>query len=245
MTQCMELSLNVCLAEVADKYIGFENFYEYLGRFGFLDETGVDMEGESIFPPMLPGQSAHFASGEEFIWTPIYLVNNSFGQGLYVTVMQMIQAFTAFGNDGYMMRPHVVKSVILNGERYDTNLTPIRQVISAEAAHTLNEMLAVSISGETSKLDVPGYRVAGKTGTGEIAIPGEDYTSPLTNASFVGWGPVDDPKLLIYVWFEKPTSSRWGSEVATPVFNEVFRQTAILLNLPPDEARQILSGVSP
>lgn len=245
MTQCMELSLNVCLAEVADKYIGFENFYEYLGRFGFLDETGVDMEGESIFPPMLPGQSAHFASGEEFIWTPIYLVNNSFGQGLYVTVMQMIQAFTAFGNDGYMMRPHVVKSVILNGERYDTNLTPIRQVISAEAAHTLNEMLAVSISGETSKLDVPGYRVAGKTGTGEIAIPGEGYTSPLTNASFVGWGPVDDPKLLIYVWFEKPTSSRWGSEVATPVFNEVFRQTAILLNLPPDEARQILSGVSP
>ena len=106
-------------------------------------------------------------------------------------------------------------------------------------------MLAVSISGETSTLDVPGYRVAGKTGTGEIAIPGEGYTSPLTNASFVGWGPVDDPKILVYVWFEKPTSSRWGSEVATPVFNEVFRQTAILLNLPPDDARQILSGVSP
>jgi len=245
MTQCMELSLNVCLSEVADKYIGFEKFYEYIDRFGFLEDTGVDMEGESVFPPMLPGQSAHFASGEEFFWTPIYLVNNSFGQGLYVTVMQMIQAFTAFGNDGYMMRPHVVKSVILNGEKYDTNLTPIRQVISAEAAHTLTEMLAVSISGETSKLDVPGYRVAGKTGTGEIAIPGQGYTSPLTNASFVGWGPVDDPQLLIYVWFEKPTSSRWGSEVATPVFNEVFRQTAILLNLPPDEARQILGGVGP
>jgi cell division protein FtsI/penicillin-binding protein 2 len=245
MTQCMELSLNVCLAYVADKFIGFENFYTYLDRFGFLEETGVDMEGESVFPPMLPGQSAHFSNGEEFIWTPIYLVNNSFGQGLYVTVMQMIQAFTAFGNDGYMMRPHVVKSVILDGVKYDTSLTPIRQVISSETAHTLTEMLAVSVAGETSHLDIPGYRVAGKTGTGEIAVPGEGYTSALTNASFVGWGPVDDPKILVYVWFEKPTSSRWGSEVATPVFNEVFRQTAILLNLPPDDARQILSGVSP
>jgi cell division protein FtsI/penicillin-binding protein 2 len=245
MTQCMELSLNVCLAYVADKLIGIDEFYSYLGKFGFLEETGIDMEGESVFPPMLPGQSAHFKNGDEFIWTPIYLVNNSFGQGMYVTVMQMIQAFTAFGNDGYMMRPHVVKSVILNGEKYDTSLTPIRQVISAETAHTLTEMLAVSVAGETSHLDVPGYRVAGKTGTGEIAIPGEGYTSPLTNASFVGWGPVDDPRLLIYIWFEKPTSSRWGSEVATPVFNEVFRQTAILLNLPPDDARQILSGVSP
>ncbi len=245
MTQCMEFSLNVCLAQVADDYIGFEKFYQYLDRFGFLDETGVDMDGEYVFPPMLPGQSSTFADGSQLIWTPVSLVNNSFGQGLNVTVMQMIQAFTAFGNDGYMMRPHIVKSVILDGEKYDTNLTPIRQVISAEAAHTLTEMLAVSISSETSHLDVPGYRVAGKTGTGEIPVPGSGYTSALTNASFVGWGPVDDPQILVYVWFEKPTSSRWGSEVATPVFNEVFRQTAILLNLPPDEARHILSGVSP
>lgn len=94
-------------------------------------------------------------------------------------------------------------------------------------------------------MNVPGYKVAGKTGTGEIANGAQGYNSPLTNASFVGWGPADDPKLLIYVWFEKPTSSRWGSEVAAPVFGDVFLQTAILLNIPPDETRQVLGNVNP
>ena len=245
MTKCMELSLNVCLATVANDMIGVDKFYEYLQRFGFLSSTGIDMAGESIFPPMLPNQSFKLADGTELTWSRVDMISQSFGQGLFVTVMQMIEAYTAFANDGMMMRPHVVKSVITNGEKYDTPITPISQPITAETARTITAMLAESLQGETSHVNVPGYKVAGKTGTGEIANGAQGYNSPLTNASFVGWGPADDPKLLIYVWFEKPTSSRWGSEVVAPVFGDVFLQTAVLLNIPPDETRQVLGNVNP
>lgn len=245
MTQCMELSLNVCLAKVANEMIGVDKFYEYLQRFGFLSSTGIDLAGESVFPPMLPNQSFKLSDGTEITWSRVDMISQSFGQGLFVTVMQMIEAYTAFANDGMMMRPHVVKSVITNGEKYDTPITPVSQPITAETAHTITAMLAESVQGETSHVNVPGYKVAGKTGTGEISNGSQGYNSPLTNASFVGWGPVDDPRLLIYVWFEKPTSSRWGSEVAAPVFNDVFLQTAILLNIPPDETRQVLGNVNP
>ena len=85
-------------------------------------------------------------------------------------------------------------------------------------------MLAVSLEEEASDALVEGYRVAGKTGTAEIAVNGQ-YSSNATNASFVGWGPVDDPKFIVYVWLEKPKSSIWGSIVAAPVFRDVVRAT--------------------
>jgi cell division protein FtsI/penicillin-binding protein 2 len=114
--------------------------------------------------------------------------------------------------------------------------------ISAKTAHTLTEMLAVSLESEASNALVPGYRIAGKTGTAEIATP-TGYSSDKTNASFVGWGPVDDPQFLVYVWLEKPASSPWGSVVAAPIFSEVVQRLVVLLNLPPDPVRQ--SMVSP
>ena len=83
-------------------------------------------------------------------------------------------------------------------------------------------MLAISLEEESSVALVEGYRVAGKTGTAEISGP-DGYTTSLTNASFVGWGPVDDPRFIVYIWLEKPTSSPWGSVVAAPVFSEVVR----------------------
>jgi cell division protein FtsI/penicillin-binding protein 2 len=83
---------------------------------------------------------------------------------------------------------------------------------------------------------VTGYRVAGKTGTAEIPTP-FGYTSNQTNASFVGWGPADDPQFLVYIWLEKPTTSIWGSVVAAPVFRQVVESLVVLLNLPPDDIR--------
>jgi cell division protein FtsI/penicillin-binding protein 2 len=87
---------------------------------------------------------------------------------------------------------------------------------------------------------VPGYRIAGKTGTAQIPVDGI-YESDETNASFVGWGPVDDPKFMIYVWLERPTESSWGSETAAPVFAEMAQRTVILLDIPPDSIRQQLA----
>jgi len=108
--------------------------------------------------------------------------------------------------------------------------------IRAETAHTLNQMLAVSLEGESSSALLPGYRVAGKTGTAQI--PTENgYDQSQTNASFIGWGPVDDPQFMVYVWIQKPSASIWSSETAAPVFSQVAEQTVILLNIPPDMVR--------
>ena len=97
-------------------------------------------------------------------------------------------------------------------------------------------MLAQSLEEEASRALVPGYRMAGKTGTAEIPTP-YGYTSAVTNTSFIGWGPVDDPQFVVYVWLEKPTSSIWGSEVAAPIFSDLVQRLVLLLNIPPDAIR--------
>ena len=102
-------------------------------------------------------------------------------------------------------------------------------------------MLAISIEEEGNKPGIEGYRIAGKTGTAEIPSP-NGYVSNVTNASFVGWGPVDDPRFIVYIWFEKPTSDIWGSTVAAPVFKEVLGKLVVLMDIPPDSVRQGIAG---
>ena len=113
--------------------------------------------------------------------------------------------------------------------------------MSAETAHTLTELLARSLEGESSDALIDGYRVAGKTGTAEIATP-TGYSTSETNASFVGWGPVDNPRFLVYVWLEKPQSSPWGSIVAAPVFADMVERLVVLMDIPPDEVVENLEG---
>jgi cell division protein FtsI/penicillin-binding protein 2 len=153
----------------------------------------------------------------------------------------MAAAISAAANEGRMMQPHIVRSIINKG--YQTNIEPRVAGIVArpETARTLSEMLAQSLEIESSDALVEGYRVAGKTGTAEIPTP-LGYTSNETNASFVGWGPVDDPQFLVYVWLEKPSASPWGSVVAAPVFREAVEQLVVLMNIPPDNVRHQLYG---
>jgi cell division protein FtsI/penicillin-binding protein 2 len=231
MMTCMEHSLNVCLSWISTS-MGAGPFYDYLKAFGIGRKSNVDLAGETSFPLSVP------ADGN---WFDINLATNSFGQGLAVTPLELASAISAVANDGKIMTPHVVKSVISNGHQRDITPTVSSTPIKPETAHTLTEMLAQSLEGESSDAMVDGYRVAGKTGTGEIPSP-EGYLSNLTNASFVGWGPVDDPKFLVYVWLEKPTSSIWGSIVAAPVFSEVTAKLVTLMNIPPDDVRQQLNN---
>jgi cell division protein FtsI/penicillin-binding protein 2 len=86
---------------------------------------------------------------------------------------------------------------------------------------------------------VDGYRIAGKTGTAQIPTE-SGYSPDQTNASFVGWGPVDDPHFLVYIWLERPKSSPWGSIVAAPLFSEIVEELVVLMDLPPDSVRQNL-----
>jgi cell division protein FtsI/penicillin-binding protein 2 len=140
-----------------------------------------------------------------------------------------------------MMAPHVMRSMVRDGFQYTPNPQVVGQPISAETAQTLTEMLATSLEGESSDALVEGYRVAGKTGTAEIATP-TGYTGNATNASFVGWGPIGNPRFLVYVWLEKPTSSPWGSVVAAPVFHDMVERLVVLMDIPPDGVLQSLQN---
>jgi cell division protein FtsI/penicillin-binding protein 2 len=231
MTGCMRYSLNVCLAYVAIDLLGEDLFYEYLQAFGFGRSTGIDLASEANFPLRLP---------ENNQWMNLDLATNSFGQGIAVTPIQMVAAISAIANDGKMMTPHVVRSVVDKGQQYNVSPQVINTPISAQTARDMTEMLAYSLEEEASVALVEGYRVSGKTGTGDI--PTElGYTSNLTNASFVGWGPTDDPQFVVYVWIEKPTISPWGSEVAAPVFRDVVEQLVVLMRIPPDDIRMQLA----
>lgn len=226
MTGCMQHSLNVCLSWIA-KQLGPKLFYEYLQSFGIGQVTGIDLANEAVFPLRTP---------DDGLWYDVDLATHSFGQGLAVTPIQLASAITAAANDGKIMAPHILKSMVSNGRQYNTAPQVISNPIKAETARTLTEMLAVSLEEESSDALIDGYRVAGKTGTAEI--PTEyGYSMGVTNASFVGWGPVDDPKFLVYVWLEKPKSSIWGSIVAAPVFRDAVSELVVLMNIPPDEIR--------
>ena len=231
MEGCMKYSLNVCLAWVA-KQVGSEKFYPYLKSFGIGRRTRVDLAGEEASGLGIPGIDV----------TDANLGTNAFGQGLAVTPLQLASAISAVANDGNIMAPHIVKAIVSNGRQRYIEPMIVSSPISAETAHSMTQMLANSIEEETKTAKVDGYRIAGKTGTAEIFIPEtKGYTSSLTNASFVGWGPADDPRFLIYVWLEKPTSSPWGSVVAAPIFSQAASRLVELINLPPDDVRLQLS----
>ena len=232
MVGCLQHSLNVCLTWV-NKQMGPTRFYDYMRAFGIGHLTGIDLAGESYYPMHIPGDSQ---------WYEVNLGTNSFGQGVAVTPIQMVMAISAVANNqGKMMAPHLVKAVIENGHQYAIAPEVAGNPISAETAKTLTAMLARSLEQETQIELLDGYRVAGKTGTAEIPTPA-GYSNSLTNASFVGWGPVDDPRFLVYVWLEKPQTSKWGSVVAAPVFNDVVKKLVVLMDIPPDAIRQELAS---
>ena len=230
MTGCLQHSLNVCLAWLSSQ-MGTQTFYGYMDRFGIGHPTGVDLSGEA------PGRLKRPGDGD---WYPVDLGTNSFGQGIAVTPLQMLMAASAIANEGKMATPHVLYSMLRDGHQYNVPSQYAGSPISVETARTLNEMLAVSLEQESSLALLPGYRLAGKTGTAQI--PTEyGYDASQTNASFVGWGPADDPQFIIYVWLETPSTSIWASETASPVFSKVAEQAVILLNIPPDVVRNQLA----
>lgn len=231
MTGCLQHSLNVCMAWISTQ-MGPQSFYGYMERFGLGHPTGVDLAGEAMGRLKTPGDSD---------WYNVDLGTNAFGQGVTVTPLQMLMAVSAVANDGKMVTPHVLYSMLRDGHQYNVPSQYGGSPISAQTASTLSEMLARSLEAEASSALLPGYRVAGKTGTAQIPTD-FGYDPSTTNVSFIGWGPVDDPQFMIYVWLNKPSTSIWSGETAAPTFSKVAEQTVILLNIPPDNVRFALSS---
>ena len=229
MVGCMRYSLNVCLAWIGSE-MGADSFYDYMNAFGFGHVTGVDITGEVTGRLKEPGDDD---------WWPADLGTNTFGQGVSVTPIQIMQAVSALANEGRMVVPHVLKAFVDNGSQIPTHVQYAGSPISKETAENITDILAYSLEKEASNALVDGYRIAGKTGTAEIPTK-YGYTREITNASFVGWGPTDDPQFIVYVWIEEPSAtpnSIWGSKTAAPVFSQIVERLVVLMDLPPDQVR--------
>ena len=227
MTGCLANSLNVCLAWVSTK-MGNNSFYSYMQRFGLGQLTGIDLAGE------VPGRAKLPGDGD---WAPVDLGTNAFGQGVAITPIQMVMAASALANNGQMVYPHVLLAQVRDG--HQSNMAPhiVGNPIKAETARTITSMLHESLLRESSTALLDGYPIAGKTGTAQIPIS-TGYDPDNINASFIGWGPIADPRFLVYVWLEKPQSNKAASVVAAPIFKQVIEKLVVLMGIPPDKVAQ-------
>jgi cell division protein FtsI/penicillin-binding protein 2 len=230
LTDVLRMSLNVETVKIAIS-LGAERFYQYVRQFGFGELTRIELANEAA------GNVKRVGDGQ---WREVDLGTNSFGQGIAVTPIQMISAVAAVANQGKLMKPHIVQSVQPANASEPTVTAPqmLRQVIKPETAKTLSKILSDSIVAEsTNKATVPGYSIAGKTGTAQIPIAGGVLDPKWTIASFAGYLPADDPRFVILVKLDKPQSSEWGSQVASPVFAAIAKQLVTQAGLPPDAVR--------
>jgi cell division protein FtsI/penicillin-binding protein 2 len=226
MTGCLAHSLNVCLAWVSTT-MGNDLFYSYMQRFGLGHPTGIDLAGEVSGRLKLPGDDD---------WYTVDLATNAFGQGVAITPIQLMMAASALANDGQMVYPHVLYAKVENGRQREMGTQIVGRPISAATAHTITGMLANALESESSDALVPGYRLAGKTGTAQIPDAG-GYNESEINATFIGWGPVEKPQFLVFVWLEQPQSNRAASVVAAPIFRQVVEKVIVTLGIPPDSVR--------
>ena len=227
MLGCLQHSLNVCLAWVSTQ-LGARDFYSYMERFGFGQLTGIDLAGEAAGRLKIPGDED---------WYPIDLGTNAYGQGMTATPIQIMMAASSIANNGRMVTPHVLYAMVRDGNQFNVPPQYAGMPISSQTAGIMNELLAQALENQPSLGLVDGYRIAGKTGTASIPTEYGFYDLSQTNASFIGWGPVDDPQFMVYVWLERPGTSIWGSETAAPVFASVVEKTVISLDIPPDSIR--------
>jgi cell division protein FtsI/penicillin-binding protein 2 len=233
MTGCMQHSLNVCLAYIASQKLGAGPLYSYLESFGIGELSSIDLAGE------VKGQ---LRTPRHPVWTEADLGTNSFGQGMAVTPVQLVTAIASIANQGMMMQPHIVRQVVSSDGAYWPNPTVIGRPISEETAALVNQMLTEALRGESSASLVDGYTLAGKTGT--ASIPTEfGYDPNKTIASFVGWGPVEDPRFVILVRLDKPGISPWGSVVAAPVFHDLVERLVVFLEIPPTTAVDEIAAI--
>ena len=223
MTEMLAYSLNVGSAHVASA-LGPARFYEMFKRFGFSDPTGIDLIGEERGIMRVPGQAA---------WHMSDLGRNSFGQGMSATALQVAMAYGALANDGVLQRPFVVEAVSdQNGVRPMIRDVG-RQVVSPEVADQVTDMLIEAVKLGMQPALVPGYTVAGKSGTSQVVVGGE-YQEGNYIGSFVGYGPATDPRFVILVKLNGLADGQGGSSEAGPAFAEMFKFLMNYYRIPPD-----------
>ena len=229
--QMIQKSSNIGAAKTG-MLVGDQRLYRYLQAFGFGQRTDIDLPGEV---------SGLLKSPRD--WGRRSLASISIGQEVGVTPLQMIAAVSAIANDGVLMKPYVVAEVRdQKGQRVKEILPQVkRRVVSPATARTLTTIMeGVVTSGTGTKAAIPGFRVAGKTGTAQKVDPHTGtYSSALSIGSFVGFVPADAPRLAIIVVVDEPQGEAWGGVVAAPVFRRVGEQVLTYLGVPRDDQVKI------
>jgi cell division protein FtsI (penicillin-binding protein 3) len=214
--QVIQRSSNIGSVKTA-MALGAERLYRWLRAFGFGERTEID----------LPGEVAGLIK-EPRDWERRSLASIAIGQEIGVTALQLVTAVAAISNGGWLMKPYTVSEIRDEKGRVVVQVSPQvrRQPISPESVRTLSKILeGVVTHGTGSKAAVPGYRVAGKTGTAQKIDPKTGaYSSNLSVGSFVGYVPAEDPRLAIVVVIDEPQTEAWGGVVAAPVFRRVAEQ---------------------
>jgi cell division protein FtsI (penicillin-binding protein 3)/stage V sporulation protein D (sporulation-specific penicillin-binding protein) len=233
-TEGMELSNNVVLAQVGMK-LGITPFYTYLKAFGFGNKTGIDIAGEEG-GLLVPQDQAR----------PIDLATMSFGQANLVTPIQLLTAISAVANGGTLYQPYVVDKIEYpDGTVKQNNPTAVRQVVSKTTAAQMTDILEKVVDKGTGRLaQIPGIRVAGKTGTAQKIDPKTGgYSTTDFIASFVAFAPADDPKIAVLVTIDTPRGeSHQGGTLGAPRAKAIIEGALQYYGIP--VAKETQSAVS-
>src|ERR687888_158043 len=217
--QILARSSNVGVVTIAEA-LGKERISEWIRRFGFGRRTGIEFPGETkgfVLPPAR--------------WSGSTIGNVPIGQGIAVSALQMVAAYAAIANKGVWVQPHLVERVA-GGRPVEPKR---RRIMSVRTAHQMRRMLRdVVEEGSGTAAQIPGYHIAGKTGTAAKPDSHGGYSSYFYVGSFVGFVPAKNPRLVILVTVDEPRGAIWGGVVAAPAFAEIAKFALQYLEVPPD-----------
>ena len=225
-------SSNVGTLEIAQK-VGKQTFDDYLQRFGLGQKTGIELPGESsgILPPLSQWSDATFA-------------NLPIGQGVAMTSLQLASMYQTVANDGVRIAPRIVQSTTASDGTVTNTAQPAGvQVMSASTAQQVRTMLeSVTLKGGTgTKAAIPGYRVAGKTGTAQQPDPKTgQYSNSVYWDTFAGMAPADDPQFVVSIMIDNPAHGLEGGDVAAPLFHHIASYELSAAKIPPSGSQSKL-----
>jgi len=225
MTEVLEKSINTG-AVFVEKRIPHNVFLDYIAKFGIFESTGIDL-------PETYSENEEFKKGYE-----INFATASFGQGIEMTPIQLVRAYCAIANGGSLVKPYLIEKVIEHRSGEPDKITEIQpalssQIISPKTASQLTAMLvSVVENGFANRAQIPGYYIAGKTGTGQVPEEGT-YSLEKTIQSFVGWLPAFNPQFLILVKLDNP-QAKTAEYSAVPIFHMLAENIIHRYQIPPD-----------
>ncbi|HHX74106.1 MAG TPA: PASTA domain-containing protein [Firmicutes bacterium] len=222
-TQVVLGSCNPGFIELGDR-VGADKLMEYIKAFGFGQKTGIDVIGEGTGILFSPEQ-----------YGPVEAATTAFGQGVSVTPIQQAVAVCAMVNGGYLMKPYVVREMRdSEGNVRKNEPQVVRRVISEATSAEIKRIMELVVregSGKNAYLE--GYRFGGKTGTAQ-KVAGGRYLDGENILSFVGFAPVEDPRIVLYIAVDAPqTGPQWGSQVSAPMFRRMMESMLKYMNIPP------------